>query len=296
MFAQMFVLWFLWFLMIWVTALRESTDMKPDRKEKSGNHEEYWNFALELAHASAQAILPHFRRLTEVENKDHLDFDPVTVADRAGEARMRKLIEERFPDHGIIGEEYGNKETRSGYSWVLDPIDGTKSFVIGFPAWATLIGLMHEGRPQIGLMNQPYIGETFIGSRHAGTFLIRGERRAPLRVSPTKQLSNANAGTIGPERYKANSQIAGLKSITSGVRMIRYGGDAYFYCLLASGLLDIAMDADLQPYDIIPLIPIVEGAGGHIGTWTRGDPARGGNILSASTEALFEEALAVITS
>jgi myo-inositol-1(or 4)-monophosphatase len=232
----------------------------------------------------------------EVENKDHLSFDPVTVADRAGEACMRQLIEKRFPDHGIIGEEYGQKDSRSGYSWVLDPIDGTKSFIIGFPTWGTLIGLTYEGRPHIGLMNQPYIGETFIGNRHAGTFLIRGQRFAPLHVSTTKQLANATVGTIGPERYKANSQIAGLRSLTAGVRMIRYGGDAYFYCLLASGLLDIAMDADLQPYDIIPLIPIVEGAGGHIGTWTRGDPARGGNILSASTEVLFEEALAVITS
>ena len=270
--------------------------MKLDRNQKSANHETYWNFALELAQASAQVILPHFRRFMEIENKDHLTFDPVTVADRAGEACMRQLIEKRFPDHGIIGEEYGHKNSRSGYSWVLDPIDGTKSFIIGFPAWGTLIGLTYEGRPQIGLMNQPYVGETFIGSRDAGAFLVRDRRKTLLRVSETTRLANATAGTIGPERYKAPDHIAGLKSLTAGVRMMRYGGDAYFYCLLASGHLDIAMDAELHPYDIIPLIPIIEGAGGHIGTWTRGDPARGGNILSASTAALLEEALAVITS
>lgn len=267
---------------------------KPNRSP--GNHELFRDFAVELSQASAQAILPHFRRPMEIENKDGRDFDPVTAADRAGEACMRRMIEQRFPDHGIIGEEYGHKDSRSGYSWVLDPIDGTKSFIIGYPAWATLIGLMHEGRPLIGLMNQPFVGDTFIGSRDGGAFLIRDNHKTQLHVSATSQLAKATAGTIGPERYKTRAQRNGLGRITASVRMMRYGGDAYFYCLVALGLLDIAIDAGLQPYDIIPLIPIIEGAGGQIKTWPQGDATLGGDILSASTEALLEEALEVLSS
>jgi histidinol phosphatase-like enzyme (inositol monophosphatase family) len=254
------------------------------------------DFALALADASSKAILPHFRQAMDIENKDLEAFDPVTIADRAGEACMRRMIEERFPDHGIIGEEYGCKLSRSGYTWVLDPIDGTKSFIIGFPAWATLIGLMYEDRPLIGLMSQPYVGETFVGSRDGGAFHIRSNRKTVLRVTDGSTLASATAGTIGPERFKTLSQVNGFSSLSARVRMMRYGGDAYFYCLLASGLLDIAFDADLQPYDVIPLIPIVEGAGGIIRTWQMGNASSGGNIVSASNETLLVEAVAALGS
>ncbi len=256
----------------------------------------FQDFALALAEASSKAILPHFRKAMDVENKDLEAFDPVTVADRAGEACMRRMIEERFPDHGIIGEEYGCKDSRSGYSWVLDPIDGTKSFIIGFPAWATLIGLVYEGRPLMGLMSQPYVGETFYGSRDGGTFHVRGNRKTILRVTEGRTLATATAGTIGPERFKTRAQVNGLSNLSASVRMLRYGGDAYFYCLLASGLLDIAFDAELQPYDVIPLIPIIEGAGGVIRTWQMGNASSGGNIVSASNQALLEEAVAALGS
>jgi len=256
----------------------------------------FQDFALALAEASSKAILPHFRQAMDIENKDVEAFDPVTIADRSGEACMRRMIEERFPDHGIIGEEYGCKVSRSGYSWVLDPIDGTKSFIIGFPAWATLIGLMYEDRPLIGLMSQPYVGETFIGSCGGGTFHIRSNRKTLLRATQGRTLASATAGTIGPERFKTRAQLNGLSSLSASVRMMRYGGDAYFYCLLASGLLDIAFDAELQPYDVIPLIPIVEGAGGVICTWQMGDASSGGNIISASSEALLVEAVDAIRS
>jgi myo-inositol-1(or 4)-monophosphatase len=258
--------------------------------------EEFWRFALELAHEAGKAILPNFRVPVAIENKDNSGFDPVTVADRESEARMRQMIELRFPDHGIIGEEYGNKDSRCGYTWILDPIDGTKSFVIGFPTWATLIGLTFNGKPILGLMSQPYVGETFIGSQTLGSVLLRKADTVTLRVSSTRMLSAATVGTIGPDRYKSTEQASGLRRLKSATKMVRYGGDSYFYCLVAAGCLDIALDADLQPYDILPLIPIIEGAGGVVGTWSDGDPAQGGNLLCASTQSLFEDARAALVA
>lgn len=257
---------------------------------------EFSRFALTLARESAKAILPYFRVPLRVEDKGDVDFDPVTAADRAGEARMRHLIEQTFPSHGILGEEYGRKDSQSGYTWILDPIDGTKSFIIGFPAWATLIGLSFEGVPVLGLMNQPYVGDTFIGDRMSGSFLLRNSSRTKIQVSAVRHLAGATAGTIGPERYKSAEQFGGLTRLISRCKMLRYGGDAYFYCLLASGMLDVVIDADLEPYDVSPLIPIVEGAGGIIRTWSSASAINGGNIVAAATRTLFEEAVSQLSA
>lgn len=247
-------------------------------------------FALELADASAKIILPQFRKNISIDVKAAAEWDPVTEADRAAERVIRELIEKSFPNHGIIGEEYGTKSTDSPYSWVLDPIDGTRSFVIGMPTWATLIGLYRDGLPLLGVMNQPFVGEMFYGNPSGAWHKHQGKIEA-IRVRPAIPLAKASAGTTSPYLYDKHPNFAALrKSVTS----MRFGGDAYFFGLLAAGHLDIAMDPGLQIYDIAALIPIIKGAGGVVGTWTDNDPTQGGNVLAASSQALLEQACAVL--
>lgn len=252
------------------------------------------NFALTLAEASGTAILPFFRQNTSIEVKPHHSWDPVTEGDKAGERAIRQLIETHFPDHGINGEEYGRKEARSPFTWVLDPIDGTRAFVCGMPTWTTLIGLTYEGKPRLGIMNQPFVGELFLGNPQ-GAWNIRSGERTPITVRSCEQLANATAGTTAPELYRTAEDAAGFQRLRSTVKMMRYGGDAYFYSLLAAGQLDIAMDSGLQAYDIAALIPIVEGAGGVVGSWSGSIVSEGGNVVCATSPALLAEAIAAMT-
>jgi myo-inositol-1(or 4)-monophosphatase len=259
------------------------------------NWTELTQFALELARASAEAILPFFRQDIEIDVKSGALWDPVTEGDRAGERIMRAMIEERYPDHGIHGEEYGLKPARSGFTWVLDPVDGTRAFISGMPTWATLIGLTFEERPMVGVMNQPFVGETFYGNPQGAWSLHQGTSRK-LNTRAARPLSQATFTTTAPELYRSAAEKAVLKRLTEATRFTRYGGDAYFFCVLAAGQTDLALDAHMQPYDIAPLIPIIEGAGGIVTTWERGPAAQGGNVVAASSHALHEEALALIQS
>ncbi len=247
-------------------------------------------FALELAEASAKIILPQFRKNIAIDNKLDAGWDPVTEADRSAERVIREMIEKHFPTHGIIGEEFDNKPAVSTYSWVLDPIDGTRSFVIGMPTWATLIGLYRDGQPLLGVMNQPYVGEMFYGNPDGAWHKHRGKTNA-IRVRQPMRLSKAALGTTSPYLYDDHSNFETLrKSVTAH----RFGGDAYFFALLAAGHLDIAMDPKLQIYDIAALIPIIKGAGGVVGSWTDNDPTQGGNVLCASCQGLLDEAVKVM--
>ena len=257
--------------------------------------DELTRFAVSLAEASAAAILPYFRQNAHVETKDGPVWDPVTEGDRAGERAIRALIEERYPNHGILGEEYGVKDARSPFTWVLDPVDGTRSFVCGMPTWATLIGLSVEGKPVIGLMNQPVVGDMFYGNPNGAWHVYRGQAAA----SATRKgipLSRASIGTTAPELYRSEENQRRFQALKAKAQLTRYGGDAYFYCLMAAGHLDIAMDCGLQPYDIAPLLPIVTGAGGVAAEWTGGDSSCGGNVITAGSPALLEEALAVMSA
>ena len=250
-------------------------------------------FARALASEAARHILPYFRADTPVDVKPGEVWDPVTEADRAGERAMRAMIEARFPDHGIHGEEYGIKPARSGFTWILDPVDGTRAFICGMPTWATLIGLNLDGVPPVGVMSQPFVGETFFG--HAGGAWVdhRGAER-PIRVRAGRQMQDAILTTTAPELYRTPEEKAVLQRLSAATRMTRYGGDAYFFCVLAAGHIDLAMDARMAPYDIAPLIPIIAGAGGHVRTWERGDAAQGGNVIAAASLELLDEALAIM--
>lgn len=250
-------------------------------------------FAEHLAHAAAAEIMPHFRKEIPVDVKADVVWDPVTEADRAGERAMRALIEAHYPEHGIHGEEYGEKPSRSGFTWILDPVDGTRSFLCGMPTWATLIGLNFEGSPGIGVMNQPHTGEMFTGAPGRTLLKHRGTTQV-LKVRPPRPLAQCTLTTTAPELYRTPAEKAVLASLSAATRLTRYGGDAYFFCMLAAGQVDIAMDARMQPYDIAPLLPIVRGAGGVAARWDGGDPAQGGDVVTASAPQLLEEALAII--
>jgi myo-inositol-1(or 4)-monophosphatase len=247
-------------------------------------------FVDRLATASGEAILPFFRTSLGVEDKGSAGrFDPVTAADRAGESVMRALIRETFPEHGVIGEEHGDLRADAEFVWVLDPIDGTRSFILGLPVWGTLIGLMRRGRPCFGLMHQPFTGERFSGDGAAATYRGRGgDRRLRTRACPA--LADAMLMATSPTMFDETERAA-FDAVAAGTRQTRWGGDCYAYAMLAAGHVDLVVEADLKPYDIVALIPIVEGAGGVVTTWT-GEPAtNGGRIVAAGDRRVHEAAL-----
>jgi myo-inositol-1(or 4)-monophosphatase len=251
-------------------------------------------FAEELAAAAAAAIMPHFRRPLEITDKRELGLDvrysPVTVADRDAEQAMRALIAERFPEHGIIGEEFGAEREAARRVWILDPIDGTKAFISGLPLWGTLIGLLEEGRPVLGLMHQPFTGETFLGMAGDGAWL----NGAPIAVSGCTRLAEARAFSTDVSMFETAAERAMNARLTTAVRMRRYGGDCYGFAMLAAGQIDLMVENGLQPYDILPLVPLIEGAGGIVTTWDGGAPDAGGRIVAAASPELHADALAVL--
>ncbi len=256
---------------------------------------DFATFIEQLATASGETILPFFRTSLGVENKKAgREFDPVTEADRAAESAMRKLISTNFPQHGIVGEEFGNERADAEYVWVLDPIDGTKSFIGGFPIWGTLIALMHHGRPAFGMMHQPFIRERFTGdnggSRYRGP---AGERN--LSVRRCASLAEATLYTTTPLMFSEAERTV-FDNIEQNVRLSRYGGDCYAYCMLAAGQVDLVIEAGLNSYDIAALVPIVTGAGGIVTTWD-GKPAHhGGNIIAAGDPRVHEAAMKLLNA
>ncbi len=254
---------------------------------------ELTRFAESLASAAGAESLPRFRTRPDMTNKLEEGFDPVTEADKAGERAMRAMIEETYPDHGIIGEEYRRKEARSGFTWILDPIDGTRSFVTGMLSWTTLVGLTFEGEPMVGVAAQAYVGERFVGSP-LGAVLKTPAGERILRVQPAPRLNQAIGTTTAPGLYKTARQQNFLERMRNTLRFIRYDGDAYFFCLLAAGQIDVALDASLEIYDIAPLVPIIRGAGGIVSRWDRKPPQLAGDVIAAASEDLYEEALALL--
>jgi len=246
-----------------------------------------------LATASGETILPFFRTSLGIEDKKSKQgFDPVTEADRGAEAVMRRMIQASFPQHGIVGEEFGNEREDADYVWVLDPIDGTKSFISGFPIWGTLIALMHRGAPVYGMMHQPYIGERFTGDNRSATYRGGGGQRT-LSVRRCESLGDATLFTTSPLLMNESDRAA-FTRVQDEVRLARFGGDCYSYCMLAAGHVDLVIETELKPYDIAALIPIITGAGGIVTTW-EGKPAQqGGRIIAAGDPRVHEQALKVL--
>ena len=243
-----------------------------------------------LATVSGEAILPFFRTSLGVEDKNvGGSFDPVTAADRAAETAMRTLIVRNFPEHGIVGEEYGNEHSEAEYVWVIDPIDGTKSFISGMPAWGTLIALTRNGVPIFGMMHQPFIGERFSGDGGGAQYRGPAGKRV-LRVRPCASLSEAVLFTTSPLLMNTADRAA-FVGVEETVRLSRYGGDCYAYCMLAAGHVDLVIESGLNAFDIMALIPIVEGAGGIITSWEGGAATQGGRVVSAGDKRVHEAAM-----
>jgi histidinol phosphatase-like enzyme (inositol monophosphatase family) len=252
-------------------------------------------FILELNRASAAVILPLFRGDHGIENKSKTrHYDPVTLADRGAEAEIRRLIGERYPEHGVIGEEMGEDRPDAEFVWVLDPIDGTRAFVAGLPVWTTLIGLRHQGRPVVGSIGQPYLGEVFVGGPGGSRLVSRAGER-PLQVRTGLPLTDAIIATTDPEACFNGAELGAWRQIRSAVRLARLGCDAYAYAMVALGTLDLVVEAGLKSWDVEAAVPVIEGAGGLVTDWTGAPIGRhGGQMAIAGDRALLDEALAAL--
>ena len=253
-------------------------------------------FVEKLGDAAGEAILPFFRSAFGTEDKGKGGrFDPVTEADRAAEVAMRRMIEAQFPTHGIIGEEFGTVRPGAEFVWVLDPIDGTKAFISGLPTWGVLIGLLHNGRPCYGMMVQPFTQERFVGdgtkASWTGTGLgpARGKRRLGTRACAS--LKAATVMTTSPLLY-AEDKLEALRRVEDEARLVRYGCDCYAFAMLAAGHVDCVIESGVQAYDVVALIPIVEGAGGVVTDWHGGPAAEGGDVVACGDRRLHDEVLA----
>lgn len=255
-------------------------------------HLELEGFALELGHTAGGIARVYFRSAFSIENKDERGFDPVTSADRAIESVLRKSIRERFPDHGIVAEEEGDHEPESRFTWFIDPIDGTRAFMMGSPLWGTLVGLMEDGKPIFGVLSQPVLEEVFFGSP-SGSWLITEDGRQRLRSRKRDELAQAALAATHPDMFSGDD-AAKFKTLASRCLLHRFGGDCYNYAMLAAGFIDLVVEAGLKPFDIVPLIPILEGAGCVVTDWEGGPPYAGGRVVAAGTARLHAQALGVL--
>jgi len=252
-------------------------------------------FLLDLNRVAAEVILPLFRADAAVEDKGGArGFDPVTAADRGAEDAIRKHIAAHYPEHGVIGEERGEDRPDAELVWVVDPIDGTRAFVAGLPLWTTLIGLRHEGRPVLGSIGQPFVGEVFVGHAGGSRLVARDGERA-LRTRACATLAGAVVATTDPEVYFTEAERAAWSQIRVASRLARYGCDAYAYAMVAAGTMDLVLESGLHAWDVDAAIPLLAGAGGLV-TDFRGNAvgAHGGQVLFAGDRACLDEALAIV--
>ncbi len=255
----------------------------------SGQIDAYLALAAELADAAGAAIRPYFRTVLAVDDK--ADLSPVTVADRAAEAVMRQLIAARFPAHGIIGEEYGRERDDAEFVWVLDPIDGTKSFISGVPLFGTLIALARHGKPILGVIDQPISRERWVGAEGRATT----HNGKPIRCRPCAGIGAATVFATTPDMFEGADADAYAR-VARAAKLVRFGADCYAYGLVALGFVDVVIEASLKTYDFSAMLPIIEGAGGVATDW-QGAPlglASDGRVLIAGDKRTHSDALALL--
>jgi myo-inositol-1(or 4)-monophosphatase len=250
------------------------------------------NFALELAQLAGNIAQAHFRKAIKITNKNEDGFDPVTNADHAIEQVLRTTILERYPSHGLVAEEQGNTESMSPYTWYVDPIDGTRTFMMGSPLWGTLVGLTFNDKPLFGLMVQPVLEEVFLGTATA-SWLIKPDWRQRLQTRKTRSLGEAALASTHPDLF-GPAETDAFGRLAKQCLLNRWGGDCYNYVMLAAGFVDLVVEDQLKPFDIVPLIPIIEGAGGAVTDWSGNAPLAGGRVVAAATRELLDAALEVL--
>ena len=239
-----------------------------------------------LANAARQNTMPLFRTRLDITVKP--DHSPVTVADRAAEASMRRLLAADCPGHGILGEEHGRERMDADYLWVLDPIDGTKSFITGSPLWGTLVALLHHGQPILGMIDLPALGERWLAQRGQAAYCNEQQ----VRVSTCQDLTQAFVYTTSPDAFQP-AEWAAFDALSQRCALRRFGGDCYIYAQLAGGYIDLVVEAGLQPYDYLAAVSLVEAAGGVMTDWN-GQPlgvASDGRVVAAATSQLHVQAL-----
>lgn len=261
---------------------------------------DFESFVAELANLAGEAVLPFFRTAMVAKDKGLGGaFDPVTEADRAAETVMRRKILSTFPAHGVIGEEFDDHQPDAEYVWVLDPIDGTKSFISGFPTWGILVALEHRGTPVYGMMHQPFTREHFFGDGARATWTgvnpLGTQVQHALRCRACEGLSGATLMTTSPALLD-DAEREAFARVAAKAKLVRYGGDCYSYCMAAAGNVDLVIEAGLKPYDIAALIPIVEGAGGIVTDWHGGSAAQGGAVVAAGDARVHAAALAMLAT
>ena len=260
----------------------------PDPREMMADM--YLQFAVELADLSGEIIRPWFRNELQIDRKS--DGSPVTQADRGAEAAIRERIADQFPQHGVIGEEYGNERTDAEWVWVIDPIDGTGAFVSGLPTFGTLIGLAHDGVPLLGVLDQPILQERWAGVSYPGVVRQSTHNSHVIHTSSTHDLTGSISFATTPDMFPPDAAEA-WQTLSAAFERVRYGVDCYAYGLLASGFVDIVCEASLKPWDYLALVPIVQGAGGLMTDW-QGSPltlSSGDRVLASATKGLHEAAI-----
>lgn len=252
--------------------------------------EPFVDLAERLADRAREIVAGYFRSDLEVEQK--ADMSPVTIADRTTESAMRAMIADAFPDHGVFGEEHGTERADARHLWVLDPIDGTRHFTTGHPQFGTLIALLDDGRPILGVIDMPQMDERWLGAVGRATAHRdqHGTRTAKTRVC--SELSAASLYATSPQMFEG-TDFAAFERLRKAVRTPLFGGECYAYGLLASGFNDLVVEADMDPYDYLSHVAVIEGAGGVITDW-QGRPlglGSDGRVLAAGDPALHRAAL-----
>lgn len=255
-------------------------------------YREFEGLAHRLADCAGEIQRRYFRTPVSVETKD--DASPVTIADREAEAAMRELIAASYPEHGILGEEYGTERADAEFVWVLDPIDGTKSFITGRPLFGTLIALAHQGQPVLGMIDQSILRERWVGVAGIGS----AWNGRPIRVRDCPRIDDAVLFATSPTMFRAGPENDGFARVQRRVRLPMYGGDCYAYGLLAMGFADLVVEASLQPYDFMALVPVIQGAGGVVSDW-QGRPLQigsAGQVVAAGDRRVHTEARQLLAS
>jgi myo-inositol-1(or 4)-monophosphatase len=241
--------------------------------------------------AAGPIALEYFRKpMTVTDKMPGRFYDPVTEADRRIETLIRERLAAQYPGVPIIGEEFGASGTGDSY-WIIDPIDGTRSFISGMPTWGILLGLVVDGKAAAGIMHQPFTGETYLADPRCGAVYRSAGRETPLATRGDATLEDAVLYSTHPLMIEAAGLKQQFRALTARCRLQRWGGDCYAFALVAQGCIDLMVDAMLQPYDIVPLIPIIEGAGGVVTDLAGQSPLSGGTVIAAANASLHAAAL-----
>lgn len=255
----------------------------------------YSDLMHELANAAASVSLKYFKKPIEVLSKGAklgTDFDPVTIADKNAEKAIRELIRTRFPTHNIMGEEEAFEDKNSDYTWIIDPIDGTRSYITGIPTWGTLVALRYKNKTIIGMLDQPYLKERYIGSSK-GAFL----NGKPIKTRPCDTIFNATISTTDPlQLFNGEEEQDKFFRVAAGAKTMRNGYDCYAYAMIAAGFIDVVIESGLNAHDIQALIPIIEGAGGVVTNWSGEAVLSGGQVVACGDARLHEQVIGLLNT